>query len=361
MPSRAPWTGNARSRNAGGEGALAGSGAGQRDAVPLAQLGDHEGSFRLHEGVVPAGRLGERREDPLEHLAREVARESEVRTAQHDIGRVDDLLVRHHVGHLGGRQERARDGLVIQLHLGDVPGDVPRAGAVALEEHPAPLRREPGQLAADPGIGLRRRGEVPSTPDGQAVGGHDPLTADEGERAIGEVFAERAEGRPLAADEVEHGCPRTLGVDDAVVPRDEAGGEVVVARQGADAGEAKDDLRPVHRDVGEDLRDEVEEVVDLLLGAHGWLGRVRVDVGRADEHAVLQRIHQDDAAVVVLEEDLPPAGGGQQLRVVEHDVGALRAAGQCALAAECGVREVEPGSRGVHDGARGDQIGRAHV
>ena len=24
------------------------------------------------------------------------------------------------------------------------------------------------------------------------------------------------------------------------------------------------------------------------LGAHGWLGRVRVDVGRADEHAVLQ-------------------------------------------------------------------------
>ena len=97
-------------------------------------------------------------------------------------------------------------------------------------------------------------------------------------------------------------------------------------RQRPHAREAVDDLRSVDADAGEDVRDELEEVVDLVLGAHGGLAHVVLEVGRADQHAALERVDEHDAAVLVLEEDLASAGRGEQLGVVEHDVRALRAA-----------------------------------
>ena len=105
-----------------------------------------------------------------------------------------------------------------------------------------------------------------------------------------------------------------------VVAADEAWLGGVMPGQRADSGEGVDDLLPVHGDVGEDVADQVEEVVDLRLGADGVLSHVGVDVGGADQDPVPHRVDQHDPAVGVFEEDLAAVAGGQQFRVVQHDV-----------------------------------------
>ena len=183
------------------------------------------------------------------------------------------------------------------------------------------------------------------------------IASDEPEHLVGEVLGEGAERGPLAADEAEQRRARALrdlGPLDAVVARDEAGLRVVVARQRPHAREAVDDLRAVDVDRWENVRDEVEEVVDLLLGAHRGLPHVVLEVGRADHHAALERVDEHDAAVLVLEEDLPSGCRREQLGVVEHDVRALGAAHERRRAAEVGVREVGPGAGGVDHDVGGD-------
>ena len=92
------------------------------------------------------------------------------------------------------------------------------------------------------------------------------------------------------------------------------------------SGETVDDLGPVDGEARKHMPDEVDEVVDLVVGAHDRIGHVVLEVGRADEHPALERVDEDDPSVLVLEEQLATARRREQLGVVEHDVRALRAA-----------------------------------
>ena len=119
--------------------------------------------------------------------------------------------------------------------------------------------------------------------------------------------------------------------------------------QGPHPREPIDDAAAIHRDVGEDVADEVDEVVDLGLGAHDRVAHVVLEVGGAHEHAALERVDEDDPAVLVLEEELPPPGRREQLGVVEHDVRTLGAAHVVGRLAADEVRHVCPRPRGVDD------------
>ena len=172
------------------------------------------------------------------------------------------------------------------------------------------------------------------------------------ERTVREVLRRRAERRPLAADQAQHGRLR-VAVErrrlDPVVARDEARRDVAVTGKRPHSGEAVDDLGPVDRQTRQHLPDEVDEVVDLLFGAQDGVRHVVLEVGRADEHPALEGIDEDDPPVAVLEEQLATARRLEQLRVVEHDVRALRAAHERGRLAESRVRLVGPRARGVDD------------
>ena len=134
-----------------------------------------------------------------------------------------------------------------------------------------------------------------------------------------------------------------------------------MAGQRADAREPEHDLRAVDHDLGEDMPDQVEEVVDLFFRAHHGLAHVVLEVGRPDEHPTLERVDEHDAAVGVLEEQLATARRRQQLGVVEHDVRPLRAAHEPAGVAECFVGQVGPGARGVDDDGCREPVLPRHI
>jgi hypothetical protein len=187
---------------------------------------------------------------------------------------------------------------------------------------------------------------------------HGARHADVLEHEVRQGLAERAERRPLPADEGDE-RDAAGGVDhQSVVARDLSGAGRVARREGTDAAEAVHDLLAPDGDVGEHVADEVEEVVDLLLRAPGGLRGIGREIGRTDHHTSLQRIDQDDAPVGVLEEDLASSGRGDELGVVEHDVRALRTAHEARGLAECLVREVGPGAARVDDriGLDGEDI-----
>ena len=62
-----------------------------------------------------------------------------------------------------------------------------------------------------------------------------------------------------------------------------------------DAREAVDDLRTVDGDAREDVRDELEEVVDLGLGAHDGLAHVVLEVPARDAIRGLRRLRRVQA------------------------------------------------------------------
>jgi len=97
------------------------------------------------------------------------------------------------------------------------------------------------------------------------------------------------------------------------------------------------------------VADEVEEVLDLLIGADGVLRHVRIDVGGAHQYAVAHGVDEDDPAIGVLEEDLASAAGVEEAGVVKHDVRALGAAHEGRCRAHGLVGEVHPRSGGVDD------------
>ncbi len=265
------------------------------------------------------------------------------------------MLASHQVLELAGREHAADENTVgARVHE---RGDGGGPGAVALEEQLAPHRVEARQVPTQPVTTSLGRGRVVrSSADRHAHRRAGARASDHLEGAVGKLGAQRAERRPLAADEAQHGRP-VLGLVErhVVVAGDEPRRQVAVARKRTDAGVAEDDVGAIHRDAGEHVPDQVEEVVDLLLGAHGALPRIRLDVGGADEHAALERVDQHDAPVRVLEEDLVAVGGGEQLRIVEHDVRALGAAHQLGRAPEGAVGQVGPRPRGVHDDVGGDR------
>jgi hypothetical protein len=92
-----------------------------------------------------------------------------------------------------------------------------------------------------------------------------------GEHLGGQVLGEGTEVVHFPPTRLITGTPAAppTRLLDAVVARHEARRDVVVTRQRTDARERVDDLRAVHRDVREDLCDEVEEVRDLVVGADG--------------------------------------------------------------------------------------------
>ena len=204
--------------------------------------------------------------------------------------------------------------------------------------------------------------EAGAAADGEFRRRYLPFHAEFGEDVVAQVFGEGPEGGPLAADEAEHDGAAALpgahcgagAAFDPVVAADEAGLGGVVPGQRADSGEGVDDLLPVHGDVREDVADQVEEVVDLRLGAHGVLCHVGVDVGGAHQDAVPHGVDQHDPAVGVLEEDLAAVAGGQQFRVVQDDVRSLGAAHKGRRRAHGLVGQIDPGAGGVDDDVGGE-------
>ncbi|CAH0252429.1 hypothetical protein SRABI128_02944 [Microbacterium sp. Bi128] len=271
-----------------------------------------------------------------------------MRPAQQHVDEVDDLLVLRDPGQL---LAVVTGGVLESGGLGGQHGeDRVRAGAVALEHGIHELGGVSIRAGSHPTTALGGRGgEAFAAADGQALRAHAVRAAQLLERLHAEVLGEGAERGPLSADEAHRGGAADLVFDDPVVARDEAGGGVVVTGERTDAGEGVDDLRPVDRHGGEDVTDEVEEVLDLVVGAHDRLRRVGVDVGGAHQDAVLERVDEDDATVGVLEEDLATAGGCQQLGVVQHDVRALGAAHELRRQSHRAIGEVGPRSRGVQD------------
>ena len=125
-------------------------------------------------------------------------------------------------------------------------------------------------------------------------------------------------------------------------------------RKRAHAGERVDNLSPVHRDVREHVADQVKEVVDFRVGAHGVLGHVGVDVGGADQDAVPHRVDQHDPAVGVFEEDFAAVARREQLRMVHHNVRTLGSAHEGRRRPHGLVGQVDPGARRVHDDVCGE-------
>src|SRR5690606_11000894 len=121
-------------------------------------------------------------------------------------------------------------------------GDVSGTGAVTGEEHAAAfgvadVLTQPLELAARGArIGV-------TAADAHADRARHALASELREYVIGQVLSQRAERRPLSADEAEHGgLPGILAPFDAVIARDEPGSGVIVVGQGANAGVPVHDL-----------------------------------------------------------------------------------------------------------------------
>ncbi len=315
------------------------------------------------------GEVGGRRGDlfgpsrgrPAEHLARErgefvkkrrteSADEGEAGAAVDQIGEVLHLLLPDQEAHLVGAvaAEVAQWGVLRGEGVDDRRG----ARAVAVEQALCVLGADLRRVLRDPRGAVLGGARIVLAPADRERLGADPAAGTQsGEREVGHMRAERAEGRPLTADEAEQQpAAGQLSRLDAVVARDEARRVVVVAGERTDPREAVHDLRTVQHDARQHVVHQLEEVVDLLLRAHGRLARIRVDVGRSDHHPPLERVDQHDAAVVVLEEQLPAPGRLQQFGVVEHDMRALGAAHVAGGHAEGLVGHVGPWPRRVdHD------------
>ncbi len=103
------------------------------------------------------------------------------------------------------------------------------------------------------------------------------------------------------------------------------------------------------------MRDQFDEVLDLLIRADCRNRHVGFEVGRAHHDLALQRVDEHDPAVVVLEEHLATLARVEERRVVEHDVGPFRASHVLGATTDCLVRQVRPGA-----GRIDDHLGRDH-
>ena len=288
--------------------------------------------------------------------------EREARAAQQQVGQMDDILCARQVTQLAGAVGgKGPEWPVIGI-LVDEGDDLAGCRSVAFEEGGCGILREPPAVLGDPLVPCPLGHRIPgSAADRTAMGRDDAGPSEQSEGVIGEVGGGGTEGGPLAADEADHRGVRRpgelLGLD-TVIARDEAGSEIAVAGKRADTREAVHDLRAVDGDVGEDVPDEVDEVVNFGLGAHRGLCHVVLEVGGADQDASLERVDEHDATVAVFEEDLSTSRGCQQLRVIEHDVRPLGAAHEGRRRAERTVGEVGPGSGCVdHDRGAERELG----
>ncbi len=111
------------------------------------------------------------------------------------------------------------------------------------------------------------------------------------------------------------------------------------------------------RDVGQDLLQYREQVVDFGLGAVNAVGILHADVGGAQQH--LTQVGEDDAGAPVrrLEVQHRIAERVAQPVMVDHQVRALRPADHALVDAHRCVDAVDPGAGGVHHDARGDAQG----
>ncbi|MCY1223698.1 hypothetical protein D9M72_358360 [compost metagenome] len=252
-------------------------------------------------------------------------------------------------------QEPVGAGIEVAQHLFG-------AGAVSGQQSGDPVTvAAGGHVGLDPlldsGLAVREAG---SAANGEFRRRDFPVHAQFLEHVVREVFGQRPECCPFAAHQAEYDGAAAAGVRclaagpalDAVVAADEAGLGGVVPGQRADTGESVDNLVPVHCDVREDVADQVEEVVDLVVGAHGILGHVRVHVGGPHEDTVAHRVDEHDPAVRVLEEDLAAVAGFEEAGVVQHDMRALGAAHEHRRGAHGLIGQVHPRPRGVDDDVR---------
>ena len=300
--------------------------------------------------AVPAEDLGHGVAELGEHGCGHSADEGQIGSAQQDVADVHGLLRLDHVAKLGGRESAGGQRGVGTG--GDRCDDLAGAGAVTGEQLIGAVGGYVAASAGHPCSTLRVGGRVvAAAADGQSDGRDLSGSAEQLHDAIRQLLAEGAERGPLTADQAQHRNrnPGQLSAFDVVVARDEARRRVVVAGQRADAGERVHDVVAGDGDIREHMLDEIEEVVDLVVGAPRRRARVGVDVGGAHQDSILERVDQHDATVGVLEEDLAPTSGLDEVGVIENDVRSLGAAHVSGVAAECVVGEVGPRTTGVHD------------
>ena len=143
-----------------------------------------------------------------------------------------------------------------------------------------------------------------------------------------------------------------------MVATDLARRQGIAARQGTDAAEPKDDMRPIHFNRRERQPHGFQNVIDLRLVADG----VRVlgwDVGGAGDDLAADRIEDADAAVPVHEVDHLVSGRGHEFGVIEHHMRTLGSADEAGLVPEAAIGEIDPGARGVDDDPRSHFAGLA--
>ena len=129
--------------------------------------------------------------------------------------------------------------------------------------------------------------------------------------------------------------------------------------QRADTAEAMQHLVFGNRQVRENFRDDRPQIVGFLVVADRVVRIVDLDVRRTDEHLSHEWIDQIHATVGGPEIDHVAVECGKQLRVVDDEMSAFRAAHQLAGNSEGLVDAIDPGAAGIDDQPRSDALGPA--